>query len=356
VLAEDAMALTVLESFPQPRATTNPYIVMLAEALTATPGLRMLHFSWRTALLGRYDVFHAHWPEILVSGQTPVKKVARQVLFALLLARLRLTRTPIVRTRHNLGVHDGVSWREGALLGLAERMTTLWILINALPTDDFGDGRTVQILHGHYRDWFARYPRDRSVRGRMAYFGLVRRYKNVEALVRVFRDLPGEFTLTVSGNPDTEQLADDITQQVDGDARIDLDLRFLGDDELVSTVSKAELVVLPYREMHNSGSVLAALSLDRPVLVPANQVNGLLAAEVGESWVLRYDGDLSTKAIESAFARIRDHPPESRPDLSRREWSAAGADHLAAFHEASRRRKRRRAPRAPAADPDNPGS
>jgi beta-1,4-mannosyltransferase len=114
--------------------------------------------------------------------------------------------------------------------------------------------------------------------------------------------------------------------------------------------------VLPYREMHNSGSVLAALSLDRPVLVPANEVNELLAAEVGEPWVLMYD-DLTTDVIESAFTRIREQPPQGTPDLSRREWSAAGADHLAAFQEALRRRKGRRdAPLPPAADPDNPQS
>ena len=39
-------------------------------------------------------------------------------------------------------------------------------------------------------------------------------------------------------------------------------------------------MVLPYRQMHNSGAVLAALSLDRPVLVPATDQRGL-GAEVG---------------------------------------------------------------------------
>ena len=333
------MSLTVLESFPEPRATTNPYIVMLAGALKETPGLRMLHFSWRTALLGRYDVFHAHWPEILITGRSPLKTAARQLLFALLLARLRLTRTPVVRTRHNLGAHDGVSWRQRTLLRLIDRMTAVWILINASPTEDLDNRRTVHILHGHYRDWFARYPHDETVPGRIAYFGLVRRYKNVDTLVRAFQDLDGGFTLTISGKPHPEQLTEEITLLASGDVRIRLDLRFLDEDEVVSAVSQAELVVLPYREMHNSGSLLAALSLDRPVLVPGNEVNGLLAAEVGESWVLRYDGDLTADSIASAFTRIREHRPEGRPDLSRREWSAAGLDHLAAFRQAVRTRK-----------------
>ena len=85
-------------------------------------------------------------------------------------------------------MHDDVSGLEARLLRTAERMTTLWVLINPSVSDDLGADRTVQILHGHYRDWFAEYPRDPMVRGRMAYFGLIRRYKNVDALLRAFRE------------------------------------------------------------------------------------------------------------------------------------------------------------------------
>ena len=100
--------------------------------------------------------------------------------------------------------------------------------------------------------------------------------------------------------------------------------------------------MLPYREMHNSGSVLAALSLDRPVLVPANHVNDLLAREVGPGWVLTYDGALAAEDIEAALARLAERPVEGSPDLTGRDWSKAGADHLAAFRDAMSIRRRGR--------------
>ena len=62
-------------------------------------------------------------------------------------------------------------------------------------------------------------------------------------------------------------------------------------------VSESELVVLPYHQMHNSGSVLAALSLDRSVLVPDSEFNRSLAEEVGPGWVVTYDGDLTAESI-----------------------------------------------------------
>ena len=102
-------SFVVLQSFPPPRSTTNPYVVMLADSLRALPTVEVRYFSWKTALLSRYDVFHAHWPEILASGRSPLRKLVRQALFVLLLLKLRITRTPAVRTLHNLHLPDGIS-------------------------------------------------------------------------------------------------------------------------------------------------------------------------------------------------------------------------------------------------------
>ncbi|MBM4515638.1 hypothetical protein GS432_01345 [Rhodococcus hoagii] len=55
--------------------------------------------------------------------------------------------------------------------------------------------------------------------------------------------------------------------------RVSSALGFAPDADLVREISMSEMVVLPYRFMHNSGAVLLALSLDRPVLVPDNEVN-----------------------------------------------------------------------------------
>lgn len=342
------MEVTVLESFPVPRPTTNPYIVMLGEALQQTPGMRVLTFSWRTALLGRYDVFHVHWPEILVTGGNRRKTFVRQVLFGLLLLRLRVSRTALVRTLHNVGLPDDATRRQVLLLKLAERITTLWITIN--PLTPVTDGRDlVQILHGHYRDWFARYSPEPLIPGRLAYFGLIRRYKNVEGLIEAFsgidrRTLPG-LTLSVAGKPDTDGLAADVVRLASEDDRVSLDLRYIGEHELVAAVSRCELVVLPYREMHNSGSVLAALSLSRPVLVPANDANHRLAEEVGRAWVQMYDGRLTSEHIASTLTRLREEPAVGAPDLSRREWRQAGDAHREAFVRAIKSRRRSRSTR-----------
>ena len=123
-------AVVVQQSFPEPRPTTNPYIVMLRRAIEASDGLTLRTFSWRRALLGRYDVFHVHWPEILVSGSTVPRTAVRQILTAVLLVRLRLTRTPVIRTLHNLQRPSGLSRTQHLLLSGFEHRTTLQVLLN----------------------------------------------------------------------------------------------------------------------------------------------------------------------------------------------------------------------------------
>lgn len=328
--------LIVQQSFPEPRPTTNPYLVMLRDSIRDLPGVELRTFSWRGALTRKYDVFHVHWPEILVSGHSPLKKLARQVLTLALVGKLALTRTPIVRTVHNLDLPDGISRRERWLLRLIDRRTTLRIRLNPLtPLPDGSASET--IVHGHYRGWFAPYPRSSRIPGRLAYVGLIRRYKGVDSLLSAFRSaFAGEAaaSLTVGGKPSSEELVVQLRSLSEGDDRVAMHFAFLSDAELVEAVTRSELVVLPYREMHNSGGALSALSLDRPVLVPDNEVNAMLAAEVGDEWVLRYDGELSPADLEDALARARRLSPEATPDLSLRDWDDAGRAHVAAYRRA----------------------
>ena len=276
-------------------------------------------FTWRRALLGRYDVFHVHWAEIHLLGPHPVKVAVRRLLFLLALVRFRLQGTALVRTLHNPRPQEAVPWPVRRLLDLTDRWTTLYVLLNGRSTLPEG-AVAVTVPHGHYRDWFAGRHRTPRTPGRVAFAGLIRPYKNAAALVAAFRGIPDpRSSLVVAGNPDREELAAAVRGAATGDPRISLRLEHLDDGDLVDVVTGAQLVALPYREMHNSGAALLALSLDRPILVPDNEVTAELAAEVGEQWVLRYAGELSTATLREALEQAARVSPDDRPDLALRE-------------------------------------
>ncbi|MFP7833517.1 glycosyltransferase [Marisediminicola sp. LYQ134] len=305
---------------------------MLRDELVAAPDVELKTFSWRSALLTRFDVFHAHWPENLLAGSSTIKSGVRRFLTLLLLVKLRVGRVAVVRTMHNLELPSGLSRFDDFVLRRLDAMTTLRIRLNdSTPTEA---GRDYALIpHGHYRDWFGRFEKRPPVPGRLAYFGLIRRYKGVELLVERFHTLDSSFSLHIGGKPSSAEIRQTLEDAAGADDRISLDLRYLSDADLVSIATEAELVVLPYRFMHNSGGALAALSLGTPVLVPANDVNARLAAEVGSGWVMQYEGDLTSAAIEEAHRSATPRPP-TPPDLSGRAWSTAGRDHVAAYRRA----------------------
>lgn len=333
--------LRVLQSFSRPRPTTNPYLVQLLRALG--PEADVLTFTWRTALFGRWDVLHVHWPETLLRGSTPARTVSRHLRCALLLTRLTLSRAALVRTLHNPRPHEAPGAAERALQAWCDRRTDLWIRLNPV-TAAPSDAPVRTVLHGHYRDWFAGLPTAEVVPGRLLFFGLVRPYKGVEALLDAFAGLAGpDLSLHVAGRAPAGPLREEVERRAAADHRVTAQLEHVDDARLAQEVGAAELVVLPYREMHNSGAAVLALSLGRPVLVPRSPVTELLAQEVGPPWVQLFDGDLGPTHLARALGTVRDRSSAGPgPDLRGRSWDLAGAAHVAAYREAREHRARRR--------------
>lgn len=326
--------IRVLQSFGAPRPTTNPYIVMLRDSLEASGEIECLPFSWRTALIGSYDVFHVHWPDTLLAGTSRLTRTGKRLALAALAVRLRLLGTPVVRTVHNVREPEA-SRLDRCLYRALDRRTTAWIRLNAATPEPAGMPSAL-ILHGHYREWYRGIPRADRVPGRLGYVGLIKPYKGVDALLdayRAARERDPAISLDISGSPADEGVAASLRAAEHELPGLRVALRYVDDAEFVDAVTRATLVVLPYRFMHNSGAALAALSLGRPVLVPDNEANRLLADEVGADWVLRFDGELDADDLTTALAATA-LPTSAGPDLSGRDWSDVAARHAEIYRRA----------------------
>lgn len=333
--------LRVMQTFGAPRPTTNPYIVQLGQALMQEPRIEHIPFSWREALLGRIDVLHVHWADTLLAGRTPLTRFGKRVAMSAFLARIRLSRLPVVRTVHNLSEPKG-SRLDRALVRMLEQRTTL--RIHLTPTTPTEPGvPSIVIPHGHYVDWFSRFPKESAIPGRFGYVGLLKAYKGIDALLRAYEEArtPG-ISLRLAGRPADAATTSLIAARLPALRDASAELRYVSEAELVTLVTSSEIVVLPYREMHNSGAALAALSLSRPVIVPANPTNAALSDEVGQGWVLQFDGELDGDALDSALATARSTERSSAPELSRRGWSQAGALHADAYIRAAAHHPRRK--------------
>lgn len=321
----------VLQSF-RPNAATNPYLLQLVRALEDYVTVET--FSWRTALLGRYDVFHIHWPEVLVSGGSRPRTAARTVLFFAVLLVARARRRVIVRTLHNVAPHDPPGGIRRRLLALCDRWTSGWISLTSAAQ---GREPNALIPHGHYRDWYRPPSGVAATSGKVILFGNIRRYKGIDELLAAVAQCDVEpFTLRIVGRPLDDESATAIGQATSNDARVSARLEYLEDSELAGEIAASSLVVLPYRDLVNSGAALLALSLDRPVLVPSTPSAIELQDEIGQQWVMTYSPPLTGSDLAGALALANAVVGSQRPDLSRRNWDQAARAHRDLYVRAQR--------------------
>jgi glycosyltransferase involved in cell wall biosynthesis len=93
-------------------------------------------------------------------------------------------------------------------------------------------------------------------------FGLMRPYKGIDLLLDAWRGIDGA-ELWIAGAP----RMDIARLQASAPPGVRFVARFIGDEELPAFFRRADLVVLPYREIDQSGVLFTALAFGKPLLL-----------------------------------------------------------------------------------------
>jgi glycosyltransferase involved in cell wall biosynthesis len=100
-------------------------------------------------------------------------------------------------------------------------------------------------------------------------FGMVRPYKGVDVLLDAFRHVPGA-ELWVVGRPLDQSIMDTLrerTRDVPGTVRFVT--RYVTETEIPAFFRRADLVVLPYRSVDQSGVLYIGLAFGKPMVISA---------------------------------------------------------------------------------------
>jgi len=159
-------------------------------------------------------------------------------------------------------------------------------------------------------------------------FGLLRPYKGIDVLLAAWAALRPEAELWIVGRArmDVSALRAGAPQSVRWIER------FVGDDELGAYFERADLVVLPYREIDQSGVLATALAFGAPLLLSA--VGGFSEVAAQGAAALVVPGDPAALAAE--LERLLAAPAEraALADGARQaargpySWDAIAARHL----------------------------
>jgi glycosyltransferase involved in cell wall biosynthesis len=161
-------------------------------------------------------------------------------------------------------------------------------------------------------------------------FGLMRPYKGIDVLLEAWRGIE-DAELWVVGLPKME-LAPLRAAAPPGVRFVQ---RFVADEEIPAFFRRADLVVLPYREIDQSGVLFTALAFGTPLLLSA--VGGFPEVAASGAAELAPPGDAA--ALHDALARLLADPAaRERLAAAAREaaattysWDAIAAQHLALY-------------------------
>jgi len=124
----------------------------------------------------------------------------------------------------------------------------------------------------------------------LLFFGLIRRHKGLDVLVAALPDIVErvpDVRLVVAGDPlEPVDSVREVARSLGVDERIEWKLGFVPDSEVTSVLAGATVVVLPYREIWNSGVLALAIGHGRPAVVSDLGAMGELVREFGAGRVV----------------------------------------------------------------------
>lgn len=344
-------------SLVDPPAYTPPYDHSLAAALAragaevelltsrypygpapSAPGFRVREAFYRRAMAGdrgtsarRAVRLTEHVPGMLAQRDPGSADVVHyqwltlEALDGLMLAR----GVPRVFTSHNVLRRGGGAPRERATRSLIRRMDAVIAHTQAGAAqlvDRFGaqPERVHVIPHGAF-DYLTHQEHEEPLRDKLTRvegpvvmcFGILRPYKGVDVLIDAFRELEGA-ELWVVGRPwmDIEPLK---RAAAGAKSKIRFVDRFVADAQLPAFFRRADVVVLPYRRIDQSGVLYTALAFHKAIVL--SDVGGF--SEVG-----RVDGAAELVppgdplALREALRRLI-ADPEARAELEGQAAAAA---------------------------------
>jgi beta-1,4-mannosyltransferase len=327
-------------SWPGYGATTNPFVSIFLDGLKQA-GCEVISIDHLKAFKGQApDILLLHWADRVYWYNNTIK-TSFAILFLLHHLRRRSPRTKVVWLVHNIKPHDAGPVRHflwGPYIRAFARQVDGFL---TLSPGTIGEVRSafpeLATAPADYV-WHPSYPGaelscDERLAARalygwndtdsvLGYCGLIRPYKGMEELVGAFlRTSRTDLRLLVAGRPYDAETATWLEAAAAQDTRIKLDLRYLTNSEFRQTLGACDVMLAPFREYLHSGSIVHALSANRPVVTPVTPFSESMREQLGGDWMRTYSEKLTPALLEASETLS---PPTTKLNMAEFKPDAVG--------------------------------
>ncbi|PZR25746.1 MAG: hypothetical protein DI535_16935 [Citrobacter freundii] len=177
------------------------------------------------------------------------------------------------------------------------------------------------------------------------FFGQIKKVKGLDILLHAMPDVEKSITLVIAGKPwkDDFKTYGDIIKAHGLQSRVKLFIRYIEDSEREFFFKAADLLIIPYRAIFQSGVLLMGMSYQLPVLASDLEANREVITD-NENGMLFRDGnskDLAQKInlfFENESQRERITKAGIQTMGQKHNWSAIALEYKKILHENSNNR------------------
>lgn len=210
------------------------------------------------------------------------------------------------------------------------------------------DPARVRVIHHGAFDYLTRLPEEKPLPAELVgaegpvilFFGLLRPYKGIDALLEAFREVEGaELWIVGNARMEVEPLR---RLAAEAPGRVRFLTRFVEDAEIPAIMRRADIVALPYRDVEHSGVLYAALAFGKPLVLTA--VGGFPeVAEQGAAWLVppedpRALAGALDELVRNEATRAALAAAAAETATGAYSWDQAARQTLALYHELLERR------------------
>ena len=234
---------------------------------------------------GELRVVHLHLANATLSRPGVSASLIAATRFLRGLHRLKARGVRVIWTVHDLHHPETTHRRLDHLIGALLIRTVDAAIVHSTGAADavartfrYDTARLQIVPHGHYIDWYPNTVSKATARATLGvpagnkvflYFGAIRKYKQVPALIDAFYRLdPPQVTLLIAGWPLNDQAAERVRAAGRDGRLIIARPEFIEDGDVQLYFNASDAVVLPVEDVLTSGSVFLAMSFARAVITP----------------------------------------------------------------------------------------
>ena len=310
----------------------NAYQYYISNGLQEN-GFVVDNFADHSVIKEKYDYFVIHWPELFAEGKNLLKALYNTFSFISIIFVLKIRKTKIIWIGNDLKSHKQnnpilerflmyiFTHNIDGFVSLSD--SALNYAFSIFPV--LKKKRYTVIPQTHYKEIYINNTTKNEARSKIGldkkeeiilFIGNIDFYKGVVDLINVFINYKAnDARLVLAGILKDDTLKEFIENAIKKDKRILLFPNYIPNDQIQYFINASDMIVLPFKRINNSGSLVLALGFNKYVLAPSFPQIVELKEKYANDLLLTYDGELNSSNLISALHTSFTMQPEYLPDF-----------------------------------------